>query len=95
LREVRNFADLPEGVKSLANGSYMKVMSDNQYPRFLVGGASESSAIDAFEVFGYMPVFDAAEYVHSSSGWVYVKRWNNIGPVSDLQGLLNAVSTTR
>jgi len=79
LREVRNFADLPEGVQSLANASYMKIMSDNQYPHFLVGGVGESSAIVAFEVFGYVPVFDAAEYVHSASGWVYVKRWNVSG----------------
>jgi len=94
LREVHNFADFPEGVRSLANDNFMRQMSDNQFPRFLVGGVSESRAIIAFEEFGYVPVFKAVAYEHKPTGWTYVRRWDSIGPVNDLQKLLHVLSVT-
>ena len=88
LVEIRNFADLPEGVRVLAG--YMKVMSDNSYPRFLAGGSSNSSAIVAYEEFGYVPFFKARAYTKNGAKWVEVKAWTDIGPVNNLEGLLIA-----
>src|SRR6266702_4559690 len=69
LVEIRSFPDLPGGVKALAN-RYMSEVFDNTPTEFLIGGASETSAIVAFEQFGYAPSYHARGYVFSESRWV-------------------------
>jgi hypothetical protein len=93
--EIRSFSDLPEGVKALANRSYMSEVRDNTPTKFLVGGASESSAIVAFEQFGYVPSFHARAYVFSESRWVAAKAWSIDRGTTNLRDLLFATSSSR
>jgi hypothetical protein len=93
--EVKRFADLPEGVKTLANGSFMKERYDNTPTKFLVGGASKSSAIVAYEQFGYVPSFFAQSYVHTNSGWVAAKRWQLDRQIVQLSDLISSTSSTQ
>jgi hypothetical protein len=95
LVEIRSFADLPEGVKALANRSYMSEVIDNTPTEFLVGGASESSAIVAFEQFGYAPSYHARAYVFSESRWVAAKAWSIDRGITNLRDLLFATSSSR
>jgi hypothetical protein len=55
--EVKNFADLPDGVQTLAIGSVMKERFSNTPTKFRVGGAGKSRAIVAYEQFGCVPSF--------------------------------------
>ncbi len=94
LVEIRSFADLPDGVKTLANRSFMSEVFDNTPTKFLVGGASESSAIIAFEQFGYVPSYHARAYVYSESRWVAAKAWSIDRGVTNLRDLLSVTSSS-
>ena len=91
--EVKNFADLPDGVQALANGSFMKERFDNTPTKFLVGGASKSSAIVAYEQFGYVPSFFAQSYVFSNSRWFAAKRWQLDTETIRLRDLIASTSS--
>jgi len=93
LVEIRSFADLPEGVKALAN-RYLSEVFDNTPTKFLVGGASESSAIVAFERFGYAPSYYARAYVYSESRWVAAKEWTIGRGITNLRDLLSVTSSS-
>ena len=68
----------------------MKERYDNTTTKFLVGGASKSSAIVAYEQFGYVPSFFAQSYVFSNSHWVAVKRWQLTAEIVHLHDLISA-----
>jgi hypothetical protein len=86
LMEVRNFSDLPDGVRALANRSGMDARGEGPGGRlrqFLVGGVSETSALVAYEQFGYVPTYMADAYVKNGSNWVAIRSWE-IGRVTTL-----------
>jgi hypothetical protein len=86
--EVKNFADLPDGVQTLANESFMKGRYDGTPTKFLIGGASKSSAVVAYEQFGYVPSFFAQSYILSNSRWVEAKRWQLDAEIISLRDLI-------
>jgi hypothetical protein len=93
LVEIQSFADLPNGVRALAN-RYMSEVIDNTPTKFLVGGVSETSAIVAFEQFGYVPSFHARAYVYSDSRWVAAKAWSIDRGITNLRDLLSVTSSS-
>lgn len=95
LVEVRNFDDLPEAVRALANDSFMKVMRDNSPAKFLVGGASDTSAIVAYEQFGFVPSFRAQAYVYSQARWISGRQWDIGWGITDLNDLISVTSSAR
>jgi hypothetical protein len=93
LIEVRKFSDLPDGVKVLANRDGMEAKGEGPEGRlreFMVGGASQTSALVAYEQFGYTPTYFAAAYVYTGGKWVAVRRWE-IGKVTTLKEALNII----
>jgi len=95
LVEVHNFDDLPEAVRALANDSYMKVMLDGSPAKFLVGGVSASSAIVAYEQFGFVPSFRAQAYVYSQARWISGRQWDIGWGITDLKNLISVTSSAR
>jgi len=80
LIEVRNFADLPDGVKALGNQDGINASGegpDVRLRKFMVGGVSQTSALVAYEQFGYVPNFIAAAYVYTGSKWVGIRSCGN------------------
>ena len=94
LVEVRNFDDLPEAVRALANNSYMTARLDNTPTKFLVGGVSNSSAIMAYELFGYVPSFRAQAYIYSQSQWISGRQWDIGSEITHLKDLISATSSS-
>ena len=94
LHEVRSFADLPEGVKALANDRYMNAMLDNTPTKFLAGGINETGAIVAYEQFGYVPSFHAQSYVYSHSRWIPAKEWDIPAGVTNLHDLISVMTSS-
>jgi hypothetical protein len=94
LIEVRKFGDLPEAVKALANNSYMREIYDNTPTKFLVGGVSDSSAIVAYEQFGYVPFFRAQAYVYSQSQWIPGRQWAIGSEITNLKDLISVTSAS-
>lgn len=93
LVEVRNFSDLPDGVKALANRSGMDAKGegpDGRLRQFLVGGLSKTSALVAYEQFGYVPTYMADAYVKNGSDWVAIRSWK-IGQVTTLDEARNMI----
>lgn len=94
LVEVRNFADLPEGLRgNLERGKYA---AGGEGPQgrccmFIVGGVSRTSAIVAYEIFGYVPSYQAAAFVQAKRGWVRAGEWG-IEPASTLVELKELTS---
>ena len=66
----------------------MNAMLDNTPTKFLVGGVSDTSAIVAYELFGYVPSFRAQAYVYSNSRWISSKEWEIPSGVTNLRDLL-------
>jgi hypothetical protein len=93
LIEVRKFSDLPDGVKALANRSGMDARGEGPGGRlrhFLVGGVSKTSALVAYEQFGYVPTYMADAYVKNGSDWVAIRSWE-IGHVTTLDEARNMI----
>jgi hypothetical protein len=92
--EVRKLDDLPNGLREiLMRGKYG---GSGEGPEgrccvFLVGGVSQTSAIVAYELFGYVPTYQASAFVQGKAGWVKVGEWN-IGPASSLVELKDLTS---
>jgi hypothetical protein len=90
LVEIRDFADLPEAVKNkLLHGPMANGGGEGPGGRcceFVLGGVSPTSAVVAYELFGYVPSFQATAFVHTDSGWIEAGQWR-IGPVNSLQRL--------
>ena len=94
LVEVKAFADLPDGVKNLANMDGMDARGegpDGRLRRFMVGGTSQTSALLAYEQFGFVPTYVAVAYVYAGSHWIAVRRWD-ISKVTTLQEALNVTT---
>ena len=90
LNQVRRFDDLPDGLQSvLRNGKYA---NSGEGPGgrccvFLVGGISESSALVAYEIFGYVPSYRAYAFVRIKlEHWVNAGEWT-ISSASTLEEL--------
>jgi len=91
--EVKNFADLPDGVQTLAKETFMKERYDSTPTKFLIGGASKSSAVVAYEQFGYVPSFFAQSYIFRNSRWVEGKRWQLDTEIIRLRDLISFTSS--
>ena len=73
----------------------MTAMLDNTPTKFLVGGVSDTGAIVAYELFGYVPSFRAQTYVYSNSRWISAKEWDIPSGISNLHDLLSVTSSSR
>jgi len=93
LIEVKALSDLPSQVRSLANASFMATNYDNTPTKFLVGGVSRSSAVIAYEEFGYVPSIYAQSYVYSGSQWIPAKSWNLGSEITSLHDLVAATNS--
>jgi len=91
LAEVRNFSDLPDSVQVIANRRGMAAKGegpDERLQKFLVGGLGKTSALVAYEQFGYVPIYMADAYVKTGSDWVVIRSWK-IGSVATLDEVKN------
>lgn len=89
LVEVPNVGNLPDGVRTLLSKDSMSFAGGGPGGRccvFVVGGASPTSAIVAYEIFTVEPSYRAIAFVHTDSGWVEAAHWN-INAVSTFAGL--------
>jgi hypothetical protein len=93
LIEVKALSDFPSQVQALANASFMSTKYDNTPTKFLVGGVSRSSAIIAYEEFGYVPFFFAQSYVYNDSQWIPAKRWSLGSEITNLHDLVAATNS--
>ena len=94
LVEVRKFDDLPDGLRAALKGGKYAVSGEGPEGRcctFVVGGISRTSALVAFEIFGYVPTYQANAFVQAKTGWVKAGEWG-IGPVSTLVELKELTS---
>jgi hypothetical protein len=94
LIEVRNFADLPDGVKTQAGMDAKGEGPEGRLREFMVGGASQTSALVAYEQFGYTPTYTAAAYVYTGSKWIPVRSWE-IGKASTLKEVLSIIALSK
>lgn len=46
---------------------------------FIVAGVNDSSALVAYEEYGYVPTTHATAYVHAKSDWIAVRKWDDVG----------------
>jgi hypothetical protein len=93
LIEVRSVSELPDGLKQMVAGM-MEAPGEGPHSRccqFLIAGASNTSAIVAYEEFGYVGTFLAKAYVHTASGWIEVRGWA-IGSPTTLRELKEMTS---
>jgi hypothetical protein len=89
LVEIRDIADLPEALRSKLLRGDMARGGEGPGGRcceFILGGVSPTSAVVAYELFGFVSMYQAAAFVQSESGWIEAGQWN-IGTVSSLEGL--------
>jgi hypothetical protein len=94
LVEVQKFADLPDGLRAvLLRGKYTNGGEgpDGKCCAILIAGVSKTSALVAYELFGYVPSYRACAFVQTNTGWVPAGEWN-IGPQSTLVGLKEMTS---
>ena len=59
--------------------------------RFIIAGASDSSALVAYEELGFVPSTHATSYVHAKDGWAAARKWDNVGYPKSLADLKTAV----
>jgi hypothetical protein len=77
LIEVRSVSELPDGLRQIEAGM-MEAPGEGPHSRccqFLIAGASDTSALVAYEEFGYVGTFLAKAYVHVASGWTEAHGW--------------------
>jgi hypothetical protein len=60
--------------------------------RCIVAGASNTSALVAFEEFGYVPSKHAISYVHANDDWVAAQTWDAVEHPKSLAELQNTIS---
>jgi hypothetical protein len=99
LVEVASISGLPDDLKSHFKG-WLGQRRENLAPpsedddpgdlpgAFIIAGVSDSSALVAYEEYGYVPTTHAIGYVHVKSGWIVARKWNNVGypkTLSELQ----------
>jgi len=93
LFEVTRISDLPESLRSHFKGWMEPGDTNGKVPyRFIVAGASNTSALVAFEEFGYVPSTHAISYVHVNDDWVAAQTWDAVGYPKSLAELQNTIS---
>ena len=93
LTEVTKIANLPESLRPHFKGWMEPGDTNGSVPyRFIVAGASNTSALVAFEEFGYVPSTHAISYVHVNDGWVAAQTWDGVGYPTSLAELKNTIS---
>jgi hypothetical protein len=93
LIEVTRIAYLPESLRSHFKGWMEPGDTNGRVPyRFIVAGASNTSALVAFEEFGYVPSTHAISYVHVNDDWVAAQTWDAVGYPASLAELKNTIS---
>jgi hypothetical protein len=60
--------------------------------RFIVADTSDTSALVAFEEFGYVPSTHATSYVHVNNDWVAARAWDAVGYPTSLTEWKNTIS---
>lgn len=78
LVEAKAFAEMPEGVRVLANSGGMEASGEGpggRLQQFMIGGVGPTSALMAYEQFGFIPTYGAVAYVYSGTKWVSVRKW--------------------
>lgn len=60
--------------------------------RFMIAGASDTSALVAYEGFGFVPSTHASSYVRKNADWVPARTWDNVGYPKTLAELRNATA---
>lgn len=102
LVEVARISDLPHDLKSHFKGwlgerrENIAAPSEDDDPgdfpgAFIIAGVSDSSALVAYEEYGYVPTTHATAYVHVKSDWMAAKKWDGIGYPKTLSELKSAV----
>jgi hypothetical protein len=89
LNEVRRFEALPENLQWVLRKSF-EIRGEGPEGRccvFLVGGVGETSALVAYENYGFIPTYRAHAFVQTKAKqWVYAGEWT-ISSVSTLEKL--------
>jgi hypothetical protein len=86
-------ANLPESLRSHFKDWIEPGDMNGKVPfRFIVAGASDTSALVAFEEFGYVPSTHAISYVHVNDDWVAARTWNAVCYPTSLTELTNTIS---
>jgi hypothetical protein len=94
LNEVLKLEDLPEGLQVILRECKYAGSGEGPEERccvFLVGGIDETSALVAYEIFGFVPTFRANAFVQAKAGWVTAGEWT-IDAASTLQELKEKTS---
>ena len=47
--------------------------------RFIIASVSSTSALVAYEMYGYVPTTHATACVHAKSDWIVAKKWDAVG----------------
>jgi hypothetical protein len=107
LVEVTSIANLPNDLKAHFKG-WLGQRRENIAPpsedddpgdssgRFTIAGVSDSSALVAYELYGYVPTTHATAYVHVKSDWIAARKWDNVGypqTLRELQVSIEQLST--
>jgi hypothetical protein len=58
----------------------------------MIAGVSDSSALVAYEEFGFVPSTHAISFVHDKAAWVAARTWDNLGYPKTLGELQNATA---
>jgi len=102
LIEVTSISDLPKGLQFHVNGwlgqrnEKIGPPSEDDDPgdrpgRFIIAGVSDTSALVAYEMYGYVPTTHATAYVHAKSDWIVAKKWDAVGYPKTLSELRMSV----
>jgi hypothetical protein len=86
LVEVRELNNLPEELQPLLHFDMGGEGPNGRARKFILGGAGNSSALVAYEEFGYVGNFVAEEFVKIGSKWYSVGAWR-IGEPNNLSEL--------
>jgi hypothetical protein len=90
LMEVTNISNLPNDLKAHFKG-WLGQRRENIAPPsedddpggrsggFIIAGVGDSSALVAYEEYGYVPTTHATAYVHVKSDWIPTRKWDDVG----------------
>jgi hypothetical protein len=90
LVEVTSIAGLPSDLKLHFKG-WLGQRRENLAPPsedddpgdlpggFIIAGVSGTSALVAYEEYGYVPTTHAMAYVHVKSDWIVARKWSDVG----------------
>lgn len=93
LIEVNKLSDFPSELRSHFKGWMEPGEEHGDAPnRLIIAGLSDSSALVAYEEFGYVPSTHAIAYVHSKGIWVAARTWDKVGYPTSLPELEDAIA---